>query len=151
MEYLAFVLAAVVLLAPLALLAQQARRLGAGSGQRGQWTRSIVRGLFGLNSIILLVAFLLGVRLLLSPAVSAAPNAQATATGGLDGVVALAAALSTGMAAVGAGIAVGMTGSAALGTIAERPETFGRALIFVGLAEGIAIYGLIVSFLIISG
>jgi V/A-type H+-transporting ATPase subunit K len=152
MESLAFILAAVVLLAPLALLARQARHLRPATGPRGHWTRGLVRGLFALNAVVLLAALLLGVRMLFSPAVSAAPSLQgAAATGGLDGVVALAAALSTGMAAVGAGIAVGMTGSAALGTIAERPETFGRALIFVGLAEGIAIYGLIVSFLIISG
>jgi V/A-type H+/Na+-transporting ATPase subunit K len=151
MEYLAFILAAVVLLAPLALLAQQARKVGPGAGRHGQWVRGVVRGLFALNGVILLVALLLGARLLFSPAVSAAPVLQGTATtGGLNGLVALAAALSTGLACVGAGIAVGMTGSAALGTIAERPETFGRAIIFVGLAEGIAIYGLIISFLIIS-
>ena len=42
------------------------------------------------------------------------------------------------------------TGSAAVGAIAEKPEIFGRALIFVGLAEGVAIYGLIIAFMIIS-
>ena len=51
---------------------------------------------------------------------------------------------------VGAGIAVVATGSAALGSIAERPELFGRSLVYVGLAEGIAIYGLIVSVLILG-
>jgi V/A-type H+-transporting ATPase subunit K len=54
-----------------------------------------------------------------------------------------------GGAAIGAGVAVGGTGAAAVGTIAEKPETLGRSLIFVGLAEGIAIYGLIISFLVL--
>lgn len=62
----------------------------------------------------------------------------------------LAAALATGLSALGAGIAVGSVGSAAIGAIAEKPELLGRVLIMVGLAEGIAIYGLIISILIIN-
>ena len=62
----------------------------------------------------------------------------------------LAAAISTGLGSVAAGIAVGYVGAAALGTIGERPELAGRALIFVGLAEGIAIYGLIVAIMILG-
>lgn len=62
----------------------------------------------------------------------------------------LAAALSTGLACIGAGIAVGITGSAALGAISENEKLLGKTLIYVGLAEGIAIYGLIISILIIS-
>lgn len=64
---------------------------------------------------------------------------------------ALAAAVATGLAAIGAGIAVGIAGAAAIGAIAEKPELLGRTLIFVGLAEGIVIYGLIVSFIILGG
>ena len=56
--------------------------------------------------------------------------------------------LSTGLAAIGAGIAVGYTGSSAIASITEKPEMFGRSMIIVGLAEGIAIYGLLISFLI---
>lgn len=62
----------------------------------------------------------------------------------------LAAALSTGLAAIGAGYAVGIVGSAALGAVSEDPKIFGKTLIFGGLAEGIAIYGLIVSILILG-
>lgn len=62
----------------------------------------------------------------------------------------LAAAIATGLAAAGAGYAVGMVGTAAIGALAEKPELLGRLLIFVGLAEGIAIYGLIVSVLILN-
>ena len=62
----------------------------------------------------------------------------------------LGAALATGLSSLGAGFAVAKVGTAAIGALAEKPELFGRLLIFVGLAEGIAIYGLIVSILILN-
>ena len=62
----------------------------------------------------------------------------------------VAAALATGLSSLGAGIAVASVGSAAIGALAEKPELLGRALILVGLAEGIAIYGLIISILILN-
>jgi len=62
----------------------------------------------------------------------------------------VAAALATGLSSLGAGIAVAAVGSAAIGALAEKPELLGRALIMVGLAEGIAIYGLIISILILN-
>lgn len=62
----------------------------------------------------------------------------------------LSAALATGLAALGAAYAVASVGAAAVGAIAEKPELFGRVLILVGLAEGIAIYGVIVSVLILN-
>jgi V/A-type H+-transporting ATPase subunit K len=62
----------------------------------------------------------------------------------------LAAALATGLSSLGAGYAVARIGTAAMGTLAEKPELFGRMIIFVGLAEGIAIYGLIISVLILN-
>lgn len=62
----------------------------------------------------------------------------------------IAAALATGLSSLGAGIAVASVGSAAIGAMAEKPELLGRALIMVGLAEGIAIYGLIISILILN-
>ena len=62
----------------------------------------------------------------------------------------MAAALATGLATIGAAIAVGLVGSSAMGAMSERPEMAGRALIFVGLAEGIAIYGLIVAIMILG-
>lgn len=60
------------------------------------------------------------------------------------------AALAAGLAALGAGYAVAQVGTAALGALAEKPDLFGRVLVMVGLAEGIAIYGLIVSILILN-
>jgi V/A-type H+-transporting ATPase subunit K len=62
----------------------------------------------------------------------------------------LAAALATGLSSLGAGFAVASVGSAAIGALAEKPELLGRVLIMVGLAEGIAIYGLIISILILN-
>lgn len=61
-----------------------------------------------------------------------------------------AAAASAGLSAAGAGYAVAHVGSAAIGALAEKPELMGRVLVMVGLAEGIAIYGLIVSILILN-
>lgn len=57
-------------------------------------------------------------------------------------------ALAVGMSSVGAGYAVAKTGTAASAAITERPELFGRTIVYVGMAEGIAIYGLLVAFLI---
>ncbi len=60
-----------------------------------------------------------------------------------------AAAFSAAIGCVGAGIAVAYVGSAALGAMGEKPELATRALIYVGLAEGIAIYGLIIAIMIL--
>ena len=67
-----------------------------------------------------------------------------------EGFAYLSAALSTGLATIGAGIAVAVAGSAALGAISEDSKLLGKTLIFVGLAEGIAIYGLIISIMILN-
>lgn len=66
------------------------------------------------------------------------------------GLALLGIGLPTGLAAIAAAIAVGPIGSAALAVIAEKPELFGRTLIYMGLAEGIAIYGLVMSILMLG-
>ena len=80
--------------------------------------------------------------------------AQAAARAGLTGEAAgwglLSAALATGLSSLGAGFAVARLGTAAVGALAEKPELLGRLLILVGLAEGIAIYGVIISILILE-
>lgn len=68
----------------------------------------------------------------------------------VNGIGLLAAALSTGLATIGTGYAVGVVGSAALGAVSEDDSILGKTLIFVGLAEGIAIYGLIISIMILG-
>jgi V/A-type H+-transporting ATPase subunit K len=66
------------------------------------------------------------------------------------GLALIGIGLPTALAAIGAGIALGPVGSAALAVIAEKPEMFGRTLIYMGLAEGIAIYGLVMSILLLG-
>ena len=90
--------------------------------------------------------------LALTPSARAAESAAASGplAFGSASYAFLAAAISTALAALGAGFAVAKVGAAAIGALAEKPELFGRLLIFVGLAEGIAIYGLIVSILILN-
>ncbi|NOY09274.1 MAG: ATPase [Spirochaetes bacterium] len=79
-----------------------------------------------------------------------AAGAAGSIGSGSQGLGYLAAGLSTGLATIGAGIGVGITGSAGIGAISEKPGMLGRTLIYVGLAEGIAIYGLIISIMILG-
>mgnify|MGYP000179705375 CR=1 FL=1 len=65
------------------------------------------------------------------------------------GLQAIAACLSVGISSIGASYAVAKTGTAAIGSITEKPELFGKAVVFVGLAEGIAIYGLLIAILLV--
>jgi len=67
-----------------------------------------------------------------------------------DGLGYLAAALSTGLGSIGCGIAVGGAAPAAIGAVAEEPESFSKALIFVVLGEGVAIYGVLIAILILG-
>jgi len=105
--------------------------------------RAWVFGLEGFNVLLLvLVLFVLAQPVHAQDAPAAVTASQNRFLG---------AAIATGLAAIGSGIAVGIAGAAAIGAIAEKPELLGRTLIFVGLAEGIVIYGLIVSFIILRG
>jgi V/A-type H+-transporting ATPase subunit K len=102
---------------------------------------------------VLTLVLALGATALLFAAPGAHAAGAATASGISPeawGLGLTAAALATALAALGAGFAVAKVGTAAIGALAEKPELFGRLLIFVGLAEGIAIYGLIVSILILN-
>ncbi len=84
--------------------------------------------------------------------ITAIPQVANAATAGdsSSGLGYIAAGLSTGLAAIGAGYAVGAVGSSALGAVSEDPKILGKTLIYVGLAEGIAIYGLIISIMILQ-
>ncbi|MDR0248192.1 MAG: ATP synthase subunit C [Oscillospiraceae bacterium] len=84
-----------------------------------------------------------------SLAAEAADTAEAA--GGITDVAwaMIAAALAVGLSGIGGGIAVAASASAALGAISENEKTFGKALIFVGMAEGVALYGLIIALMII--
>jgi V/A-type H+/Na+-transporting ATPase subunit K len=78
-------------------------------------------------------------------AVSAAVTTKAGSSMAL-----LGAAIAVAASTIGAGIAVAYAGAAALAAMSERPEVFGRAMVIVGLAEGIAIYGLIIGIILIG-
>ena len=69
---------------------------------------------------------------------------------GKEGMGLLAAALVTSLSGVGGGIAVAAAAPAAIGATAEDPKSFGKSLIFVALGEGIALYGLLISILILN-
>ncbi len=77
-------------------------------------------------------------------------DAPAAKDGSAFGLAMIGAALATGISGIGGGIAVGNAAPAAIGATSEDPKAFGKALIFVALGEGVALYGLLVSILIIS-
>lgn len=110
--------------------------------------------ILGLNITSFVVILITATVFVLSnQPVLASESAQAlveglTSTG--DGLKFIGAALSTGMACIGAGIAVAATGSAAIGAISEDPKLLGKTIIFVGLSEGVAIYGFIISIMIMG-
>lgn len=86
-----------------------------------------------------------------APSGPVAAQAASDASGTVDsGAAFIGAAIAVAASALGGGIAVAYTGSAALAALSEQPDLFGRAMVVVGLAEGIAIYGLIVAVLILG-
>jgi V/A-type H+-transporting ATPase subunit K len=109
------------------------------------------KALFALLTLTAGIGLFAGTLFWLSPAVVAE---EATAGAALAPEILRAgywaAALATGLSSLGAGFAVASVGSAAIAALTEKPELLGRVLIMVGLAEGIAIYGLIVSILILN-
>ncbi len=93
---------------------------------------------------------LMAVILVLAPSLALAVQPVQDTAGGSAKWGFMGAALAVAGSTIGAGIAVGLVGAAAMGAISERPEVAGRALIFLGLAEGIAIYGLIIAIMILG-
>ena len=98
------------------------------------------------------VTFLAGVLSLLfclfAPPVLASSGGEISGFG--PGMAYIGAALSTGIAAIGGGIAVGAGAPAAIGALTEDPKSFGKSIIFVALGEGIALYGMLISILILN-
>lgn len=115
-------------------------------------SRRRLRKILKVNSFTFIPLMMLAMLILVPDAVFAVTSDTTTAAADSNsiGLGYIAAAISTGLATVGAGYAVGAVGSSALGAVSEDPKILGKTLIFVGLAEGIAIYGLIISILIIG-
>lgn len=99
---------------------------------------------------VFLAVFLFQVNGLAAKAAETATTATGLVGSNAQGMGFLAAALATGASALGAGLAVASAAPAAIGAISENSENFGKAMIFVALAEGVAIYGLLISILIIN-
>lgn len=110
-----------------------------------------LKGSVGLNIVVFFGA-IIAVMVIGSAQVMAAEEvvAQSKEISVGMGLALLGIGLPTGLATIGAGIAVGSVGSASLAVITEKPEMFGRTLIYLGLAEGIAIYGLVMSILLLG-
>lgn len=94
------------------------------------------------------IPVVMGAVIMMIPHIVSAATAGSVSAAAGQGYI--AAAISTGLATIGAGYAVGAVGSSALGAVSEDPKLLGKTLIYVGLAEGIAIYGLIISIMILN-
>ena len=81
---------------------------------------------------------------------SAATGESADPAAGAAGMAYIGAGAATGLSCIGGGIAVGNAAPAAIGATSEDPKAFGKAIIFVALGEGIALYGMLISIMILS-
>ena len=132
---------------PLIAAAAVLARLAARRWRRGVLLLAGIGALLMVGAIVVLVVAATG-----GTAGAAAGAAGATAAAGAGGNSAalIGAAIAVAGSTIGAGIAVAYTGAAALAAMSERPELFGRAMVVVGLAEGIAIYGLIIGIILVG-
>ena len=115
----------------------------------GEKSKKRYKRTIGANAFFFFGAFVVAGIMLFSGMPAQAAEAAGTAASSATGFGYLAAALSTGISCVGGGIAVASAASAALGAISEDSSALGKSLIFVGLAEGVCLYGLIISFMIL--
>lgn len=87
---------------------------------------------------------------MICPFAASAATGDAAAASGSDGMAFIGAGAATGLSCIGGGIAVGNAAPAAIGATSEDPKAFGKAIIFVALGEGIALYGMLISIMILS-
>ena len=118
----------------------------------GEKNKKRYKRTIGVNAFFFFGAFAIAsIMMLVGPAnVQAAETAAASGATLATGMGYLAAALVTGLSCIGGGIAVASAASAALGAISEDSSVLGKSLIFVGLDEGVCLYGLIISFMILG-
>ncbi|MBI2312121.1 MAG: ATPase [Betaproteobacteria bacterium] len=111
----------------------------------------LVRGAVGANLLLFAGALaglaILGAQDVMAQAAAQAPRGEISVGMGL---ALIGVGIPTALASIGAALALGPVGAAALAVLAEKPEAFGRTLVYLGLAEGIAIYGLVVSILMLG-
>ena len=116
-----------------------------GEKNKGRYKRAL-----GVNVFFFFGAFVIGGIMMFSGMDAQAAQAAGEAASMATGLGYIAAALVTGLSCIGGGIAVASAASAALGANSEDSSVLGKSLIFVGLAEGVCLYGLIISFMILG-
>ncbi len=121
-----------------------------GAFAAGEKTRGRYKTALGVNALLFFGTLITASVLMFSGQAYAAGEAAESAANSAAGMGYIAAALSTGLSGIGGGIAVSAAASAALGAISEDSTIFGKSLIFAGLAEGVCLYGLIISFMILG-
>ena len=117
-------------------------------GRTGMFILAGIGAVLMIGAVVLLIAALAA-----GPAAAAGVSgvkAVAGAAADPNSAALLGAAIAVGASTIGAGIAVAYTGAAALAAMSERPDLFGRTMVIVGLAEGIAIYGLVIGIILIG-
>lgn len=119
-----------------------------GAFMLGERKQERFKSMLAVNILSFFGTLILGSIFILVSPVSAADSAAAVVDSA--GIGYIAAALATGTSCIGAGIAVSAAASAALGALSENESIMGKAMIFVALAEGVAIYGLIISIMILG-
>ena len=119
----------------------------------GEKNRGRYKTALGVNAFFFFGAFAIAVILMFTgnhAQAAETASGAASAASSATGLGYIAAALVTGLSCIGGGIAVASAASAALGAISEDSSILGKSLIFVGLAEGVCLYGLIISFMILG-
>lgn len=114
----------------------------------GEQSKGRYKTTIGINTFFFFSTLIIANVLMFDTAYAA--EATEAASGLATGLGYIGAAVATGLSCLGGGIAVASAASAALGAISEDQSILGKSLIFVGLAEGIALYGLIISFMILG-
>jgi V/A-type H+-transporting ATPase subunit K len=121
------------------------------AGYKG--SKKLLAGIIAVSCFVLFAGAVANLAAFPAAAADPAAGAQTVASteqSSSNGMGFIGMALATGLACIGAGIAVGSVGSAAIGLVGEQPGAIGTTLIYVGLAEGVAIYGIVISMLIFS-
>lgn len=139
MKIILFILGSLMLFLPLVTIAVR-KLTGASARHALLGNIAMFCGLFVITSVLGLTG---------ASAAGVETTAVAAADGLSVGLKYIGAGLAVGLSGIGGGIAVSSSASAALGAISENDAMFGKSLIFVGLAEGVALYGLIIALVLL--
>lgn len=118
------------------------------SVKRGAKTKKVLINQLVAFSGVFIISFIVPIVASAFGDTTQVPEAVAVAISQSQGWGLIASALAVGLAGIGSGIAVGAAAPAAIGATSEDPKNFGKAMVFVALGEGIALYGLLIAFLI---